>query len=87
MRGSVTLTPISLNLLKPYSALLVTYCAEKNVSARLCAGSASAQMVGQEEVGGVTCRVLCSWWLLGLGLKGPGLGPGGLALALTNGQA
>ena len=36
------------------------HCAEKIVSARLCAGSASA-----ERVGGVIRRVLCTWWLLG----------------------
>ena len=32
------------------------HCAEKIVSARLCAGSASAERVGQGEVGGVTRR-------------------------------
>ena len=47
------------------------HCAEKIVSARLRAGSASAERVGQGEVGqgevgGVTGRVLCTWWLLGL---------------------
>ena len=45
------------------------HCAEKIVSARLRAGSASAERVGQGEVGqgevgGVTGRVLCTWWLL-----------------------
>ena len=33
--------------------------------------------VGQGEVGGVTCRVTCTWWLLGLAVKAPWLGPGG----------
>ena len=42
------------------------HSAEKIVSARLRAGSASAERVGQGEVGGVTGRVLCTWWLLGL---------------------
>ena len=37
------------------------HCAEKIVSAHLCAGSASAERVGQGEVGGVTHRVLCTW--------------------------
>ena len=40
------------------------HCAEKIVSACLRAGSASAERVGQGEVGGVTSRVLCTWWLL-----------------------
>ena len=37
------------------------HCAEKIVSACLRAGSASAERVGQGEVGGVTGRVLCTW--------------------------
>ena len=48
------------------------HCAEKIVSARLRAGSASA-----ERVGGVTGGVLCTWWLLGLALKRPWLVPRG----------
>ena len=59
------------------------HCAEKIVSARLRAGSASAERVGQGEVGGVTSRVLCTWWLLGLALKRPWLVPGGPPHALT----
>ena len=59
------------------------HCAEKIVSARLRAGSASAERVGQGEVGGVTGRVLCTWWLLGLALKRPWLVPGGQPHALT----
>ena len=39
--------------------------------------------VGQGEVGGVTGRVLCTWWLLGLALKRPWLVPGGPPHALT----
>ena len=27
--------------------------------------------MGQGEIGGVTVRVLCTWWLLGLALKRP----------------
>ena len=53
------------------------HCAEKIVSACMRAGSASAKRVGQGEVGGVTGRVLCTWWLLGLALKRPWLVPGG----------
>ena len=34
-------------------------------------GSASAERVGQGEVGGITGRVLCTWQLLGLAVKGP----------------
>ena len=33
--------------------------------------------MGEEEVGGVTRRVLCTWWLLTLALKRPWLAPGG----------
>ena len=32
-------------------------------------------------MGGITCRVLCTWQLLGLAVKGPWLGPGGTILA------
>ena len=39
--------------------------------------------MGQEEVGGVTRRVTCTWWLLGLAVKAPWLGVGGLILALA----
>jgi len=49
------------------------HCAEKVVSDR----------VGQGEVGGVTGRVLCTWWLLGLALKRPWLILGGPPHALT----
>ena len=42
------------------------HCAEKIVSAL---GSASVERVGQGEVGGVTRRVTCTWWLLGLAVK------------------
>ena len=66
--------------IKPYGALLVT---EKIVSAHWRTGSASAERVGQEEVGGVTCRVTRTWWLLGLALIGPWLESGGPFLALT----
>ena len=59
------------------------HCAEKIVSARLRTGSALAERVGQGEVGGVTGRVLCTWWLLGLALKRPWLVPGGPPHALT----
>ena len=47
------------------------------------AGSASAERVRQREVNGVTCRVLCTWWLLGLAVEGPCLGLGWPTLALT----
>ena len=57
--------------------------AEQIVSARLRAGSASAERVGQGELGGVTGRVLCTWWLLGLALERPWLVPGGPPHALT----
>ena len=45
--------------------------------------TASAERVGKGEVGGVNHRVTCTWWLLGLALKGPWLGPGGAPPALT----
>ena len=56
------------------------HCAVKIVSMCLCVGSASA---GQRVVGGVTYGMLCTWWLLGLAVKGPWLGPGEPPLALT----
>ena len=46
-------------------------------------GSASAERVGQGEVGGVTRRVTCTWWLLGLAVKVPWLEPCGPILALA----
>ena len=63
--------------------MVTSHYAEKIVSVHLCAGSASAERVGQGEVGGVTGRVLCTWWLLGLALKRPWLVPGGPPHALT----
>ena len=45
--------------------------AERIGSVRLCAGS--AERVGQGEVGEVTGRVLSTWQLLGLAVKGPWL--------------
>ena len=50
------------------------------------AGSASAERVGQGKVGGVTCRVTCTWWLLGLAVKAPWLGPSEPILALIGGS-
>ena len=47
------------------------------------AGSASAQRVGKGEVGGVTCRLTYTWWLLSLAVKPPWLAPGGPILALV----
>ena len=47
------------------------------------AGSALAERVGQGEVGGVTNRVTCAWWLLGLAVKVPWLGPCRPILALA----
>ena len=75
-----------LNPLKPIVHFWLhhtAHCAEKIVSVRLRAGSASAERVGQGEVGGVTGRVPCTWWLLGLALKRPWLVPGGPPHALT----
>ena len=46
-------------------------------------GSASAERVGQGEVGGVTHGVTCTWWLLGLAVEVAWLGPCGPILALT----
>ena len=64
------------------------YCAEKVVSTCLRAGFVSAERVGQrevgkQEVGEVTCRVTCTWWLLGLALKEALLELGGPPPALT----
>ena len=51
------------------------HCAEKIVSARLCAGSTSAERVGQGEVDGVTCRVTCNMVAARLGLVSRGHTP------------
>ena len=59
------------------------HCAEKIVSACWCAGSVLAERVGQGEVGGVTRRVLCTWQLLGLAIKGPWLALGRPILGLA----
>ena len=59
------------------------HCTEKTVSTRLRVGSASAEMMGQGDVGGVNCRVTCTWWLLGFALKKSWLGLGGPPIALT----
>ena len=48
--------------------------AEKTVSVHYTRGSVWAERVGQGEVGGATCRVTCTWWLLGLAVKVPWLG-------------
>ena len=39
--------------------------------------------MGQGEVGGITCRVTCTRWLLPLAVKAPWLGPAGPILALA----
>ena len=43
----------------------------------LRAGFASAENVGLGEIGGVTGRMLCTWRMLGLAVKGPWLELGG----------
>ena len=48
-----------------------------------CAGSVSAERVGQGKVAGVTRRATCTWWLLGFAVKTPRLVPGGPFLALA----
>ena len=49
----------------------------------MCAhGSAPAERVGLGEVGGVTRRVTCTWWWLGLAVNMP-LELGGPILALA----
>ena len=59
------------------------HCAETIVSAHWYTGSVSAERVGQGEVGGVTHRVTYTWWLLGLAVKTPWLGPCGPILSLA----
>ena len=88
-RTSLRLTPqldtviIEVSSVNPLNPIVhfwlhhTAHCAEKIVSARLRAGSASAERVGQGEVGGVTSR------LLGLALKSPWLALGGPPPALT----
>ena len=61
---------------KPYSALLVTpHCAlcRKDVQKRLCmlvCRFCIIRKYGTGTGGGVTCKVLCTGWLLGLAGKG-----------------
>ena len=55
----------------------------KIVSVCLRAGSVSAGTVGHGEVGGVTCRVLCTWQLLGFAVKRAWLAPGRPILTLA----
>ena len=52
------------------------HCAKNIVSMCFYVGSASAERVGQVKVGRVIRRVPCTWWLLGLAVKGPWLAPG-----------
>ena len=79
------ITGAHLNPLNPIVHFWLHHTAQKRyiVSVRLHAGSASAERVGQGELGGVTHRVLCMWWLLGLALKMPWLALGGPPPALT----
>ena len=54
-------------LIKFISAVMaMSHCTLYRISAHLQMGFKSAEKVGQEEVGGVTCNVLCTWWLPGL---------------------
>ena len=48
--------------------MVTSHCAEKIVYARRFCIS---KRVGQGEVGGVTCRVTYTWWLLSLAVKVP----------------
>ena len=58
--------------------LVTSHCTEKISACFAClhAGSVSAERVGQGEVGGVTRKVLCTCWLLGLAVREPWLGLG-----------
>ena len=58
-------------------------CGEKIVSAHLCVGSASGERMGQGEVGGAIPRMTSTWWLLGLAVTAPWVGPSGPILALA----
>ena len=49
----------------------------------LARGFCISRKEGQGELGGVTCRVVCSWQLLGLAVKRPWLAPGGPILMKT----
>jgi len=67
--------------------LVTSHCAlrtKHSLSTYACAWVLRQQKgCGQGEVGGVTCRVTCTWWLLVLAVKKSWLGPGGPLLALT----
>ena len=69
--------------IKPLWLHHTAHCAEKIVPARLRAGSASAETVGLGKVSGAIRRVLYTWWLLGLPVKGPWLELGRPPLTLA----
>ena len=81
--GAIALSFNPLNPIVHFWLHHTAHCMEKIVSARLRMGSASAERVGQGEVGEVTRRVTGTWWLLGLALKRPWLVPGGPPPVLT----
>ena len=72
-----------INSLNPIAHFWLHHGAEKMVSVRLHVGSLLAEKMGQGEVGGVTRRVTCKWWQLGLAVKVPWLGLDEPILALT----
>ena len=73
----VDVTMAFLHPLNPYSVLLVTsYWAlpRKDSLCMLCAQFCVSRKGGTGDVGGVTHRVTCTWWWLGLAVKAPWLG-------------
>ena len=56
---------MSVNIESIFSVNYISYCA----LCRFCV----RERVEWVEVGGVTCRVTCIWWLLGLAVKAPWL--------------
>ena len=71
---------IKLKPFNPYSALLMSHCALHRKDSSLCA---LTHRLCMSRKGGVTCKVLCTWQLLGLAAKGPWLAPGGPILDLA----
>ena len=73
------------NPLTPCSTFLITsYCAlhRKDSFCILARRFCVSRKGGTGEVGGITCRVLCTWQLLGLAIKATWLAPGGPILVL-----
>ena len=60
------------NMKKVKSIISMSHPCPSLLQLCLYTSSVSAERVGQGEMGGITCRVTCTCWLLGLALKDHG---------------